>query len=200
MKHKLLAISSIMAMAATAQTAMADSGTIEFEGAITATTCDVTVNGQTNDALVTLPTISQSLLKTEGAVAGRTPIKFELTDCILAVANPDPTATTDPALQGFAKVYFNAATGTDFINPAGRLDIDDTIADAATNVNLQILGTDNVAMDLSQDVDLQGTAASTKIENGAATMMYGVQYYATGATGAGIGKVSSSVGYEIHYE
>lgn len=184
MKRKFLAFSSMLAMAATAQTALANSGTISFDGSINASTCEVRVNGTMKDGVVNLPVVASSLLKAAGDTTGRTHIKFELENCTVAT---NPTS---------AKVFFNMG---DTINTAGRLDIDTTVALPATNVDLQLLGTDNRAIDLTLDADNQSTAPSTQITAGKATMLYGVQYYATG-TGAGVGKVSSSVGYEINYE
>jgi major type 1 subunit fimbrin (pilin) len=184
MKHKLLAISSIFVLAATAQTAMANSGTVTFDGAISASTCDVSVNGQGQDGTITLPTVSSSLLKKTGDTTGETYIQFDLRNCVVA---------STPA---YAKVFFNMG---DTINTAGRLDIDTTVASPATNVDLQILGMDKRPINLTQDAENQSVLRK-EILAGVASMLYGVQYYATSDTGAGVGKVKSSVGYEINYE
>jgi major type 1 subunit fimbrin (pilin) len=183
MKTKIIAISSAVVMAAMTQTAMANKGTVTFDGAITSSTCDVNVNDQGKDATIKLPTVSSTLLKQAGDVTGRTFIKFELTNC---------TVATTPA---HAKVFFTAGST---INTDGRLDIDKTVAGPASNVDLQILGTDQQPIDLTQDAENQSMAPSAEILAGKAVMLYGVEYYATGASG--VGKVKSSVGYEINYE
>ncbi len=177
-------------MAAMAQTAMANSGKVDFEGAITAVTCTVHVNGALKDGLVRLPTVSSSLLDASGKTTGRTFIKFELSGC------------TPLASGSHAKVFFTAGST---INTDGRLDNTETTG-AATNVNLQILDTYQQPIDLTSDATNQSKAppagatpnSPADISTGKATMLYAVQYYATGTSTPG--SVKSSVGYEINYE
>ncbi|MEN0104918.1 MAG: fimbrial protein [Pseudomonas sp.] len=186
-KKIILAVGSALAISSVAQFAMANSGKIDFEGGISATTCDVNIAGKGPNATITLPTVSANLLKKSGDVAGQTRIPFKLLNCTVA---QNPT---------YAKVFFTAANAN--VNPAGRLDIDGTVTGPASGVDLQILGSDHKAIDLTQDILGQSNTRSQitgAAGAGTADIEYFVQYYATTASAAG--RVKSSVSYEIHYE
>ena len=77
-----VAISSVMFSFGMVSMANATStGTITFNGEVTDTTCEVSVNGQGADATVVLPTVPATELKTSGMTTGRTNFDLQLTNC-----------------------------------------------------------------------------------------------------------------------
>lgn len=181
-RKKLVVVSSAVVMSAVAHSAMANDGKIDFVGGVTDTTCEVIVNGQTNNATVNLPVVSSKLLAAAGDVAGRTFLNFDLKNCALA--------------NGITKARIFFAAGNT-INPAGRLD--NTEATGTKNVDLQILNTDMKVMNLSVGVDGQGaTPVAIDATAGTAKIRHYVQYFATGQSTAGA--LKSSVEYELAYE
>ncbi len=79
---KLTIVASLVALFGSVGLAQAEStGTIEFEGELTATTCDVIVDGQAADATVKLPTIGTNQLTAATQTAGRTGFNMALSDC-----------------------------------------------------------------------------------------------------------------------
>ncbi len=176
-----------------AQAATANDGKIDFIGGVTDTTCDVVVNGQTNNALVRLPNVSSKLLQKTGDTAGRTGLTFELKNC----------GIKDGITK--ASVYFVAGPT---INTAGRLD--NTNAGGTKNVDLQILdsGTTAVNLALGMSVPANGAQPAIPGQGGSlvnidqtsktATIKHYVQYFATGQATAG--GLTSNVEYEINYE
>ncbi|WP_447883474.1 fimbrial protein, partial [Serratia fonticola] len=59
----------------------ASTGTITFNGELTATTCDVVVDGQAADATVTLPTVGTNQLNAATKRAGDTGFVMALNNC-----------------------------------------------------------------------------------------------------------------------
>ncbi|MGO4504328.1 fimbrial protein [Dyella sp. 2YAF14] len=121
------------------------------------------VNTDSTNLTVTLPTVSTQALKTNGAVAGRTPFKINLT----CQSGANVSITMIPSTAG-------VATGT--IANSGT----------AANVNVQLLdGTFNpVTFNTSKSL---GAAP-----NGTLSLPYYAQYYATGAVGAGSVKATAT--------
>lgn len=79
---KLAIIASIVAVFAGVNAAQAAStGTITFNGELTASTCDVSVDGQGADATVVLPTVGTSQLTSANQVAGNTGFSMALSNC-----------------------------------------------------------------------------------------------------------------------
>lgn len=183
MKKQLSIICSSLVLGVIAQSAVANNGTIDFVGGVSDSTCEVTVNGQTNNATVNLPIVSSKLLDAAGKTAGRTFLKFELKNCNLAAG------TTK------ASIFYVAGNS---INTAGRLDNSKT-TDNTQNVDLQILDSNMAVMDLGLGAGAQskGAVAAT-ISAGVATIRNAVEYYATAKATAG--GLTSSVQYEINYE
>lgn len=130
---KIMLIGPVLALAVIGNVAMANDGKINFEGGVTASTCDVSVNKQGSQALIKLPKVSSQLLKKDGDTAGRTAVNFQLSNCTLAA---DITK---------ASIYFVAGPN---INDKGRLTNSQATA-GTTNVDLEILNADLAAMDLS---------------------------------------------------
>lgn len=178
--HKISLIATLM-LASAPMVASAADGTITFTGNVTDKTCTISTAGGA-DFSVALPTVSNGSLAAAGAVSGRTPFAINLTQCS----------------AGNVATFFEPGATVDF--NSGRL-INQQSADAATNVQLQLLGAN------SQFLPIRSTGAGLAQENsqwvnvaaanGAANLNYYVEYYATGAATAGT--VSSSVRYTIIY-
>ncbi|HEY2454433.1 MAG TPA: fimbrial protein [Scandinavium sp.] len=165
----------------------ASTGTITFNGELTDSTCDVTVNGQGEDATITLPTVSINELTTSGEVTGRTAFNLGLTNCVVGTEG------------GQSKVSAFFQTGATVDQNTGRLI--NTASGGATLVDLQLLdasnsnavinvGSTDQVTDMAY-VDIDPTA-------GTATLPYAVEYYANGQTTPGV--VASSVVYNLQYK
>lgn len=74
--YALSALAMVITSAFTAS-AFAVDGTITINGQITDTTCTISVDGGSNDATVTLPTVSSTTLGAAGATAGATPFTID---------------------------------------------------------------------------------------------------------------------------
>ncbi|WP_196062278.1 MULTISPECIES: fimbrial protein [unclassified Serratia (in: enterobacteria)] len=181
---KLAIAASLIAVFGTVGLAQAAStGTITFNGELTANTCDVVVDGQQADATVILPTVSTSQLQAATRTAGDTGF-------VMALSNCAGTLET-------ASAFFQAGASVDAVT--GRL-LNTAGGAGATNVSLQLLDasspTQAVIKAGSQD---QVTAMTYQdVTGGSATLPYIVRYYAEDATTAG--KVVSSVVYSIQYQ
>lgn len=173
-------IFSVLVLALAPLAANAVDGTITFNGEVTDKTCTI-VTPQGKDFTVTLPTVSSSTLAAAGQVAGRTPFSINLSQC-----NPGNVAT-----------YFEPGATVDL--GSGRLNNVAT-ASAATQVQLQLLGSNNLFLPV-----VTTGAGSTQTNSqwvtvnagGMADLNYFVEYYATGASTPG--EVTSSVKYTIIY-
>lgn len=167
----LVAASALSSQFASAAT----TGVITFQGALVADTCTVTT-GAANNFTVTLPSVQTSTLTSAGQVGGVTPFTIGLTGCSPSVP---------------IRAQFSAGTAglnTDYMKNTGL----------AGNVQLQLLNSAGAPIALSQSTAaLQGDVLKTTDATGAATLVYSVQYYATGATTAG--SVASNVNYTIVY-
>ncbi|WP_025123143.1 MULTISPECIES: fimbrial protein [unclassified Serratia (in: enterobacteria)] len=179
---KLVIVSALAAVLGSVGMAQAAStGTITFEGILTATTCEVLVDGQAADALITLPTVGTNQLTKLGHTAGQTGFN-------MALANCEGTLKT-------ASAFFEAGASVDLVS--GRLK---NMTGDATNVSLQLRD----ASHASQNVIAVGNSNQTKettyvdIASGSANLPYFVEYYAEGPTGAGT--VASNVIYSIQYK
>ncbi|MFV8987769.1 fimbrial protein [Serratia fonticola] len=179
---KLTIVASLIAVFGTVGMAQAAStGTITFNGELTANTCDVVVDGQDADATVILPTVSTSQLQTATFTAGDTGF-------VMALSNCAGTLET-------ASAFFQAGASVDAVT--GRL-LNTT--GGATNVSLQLLDASSPTQDVikagSQD---QVTAMTYQtVTGGSATLPYIVRYYAEAPTTAGT--VVSNVVYSIQYQ
>ncbi|ELY3544905.1 type 1 fimbrial protein [Cronobacter turicensis] len=178
-----LSLAAAMGFAATAQAA--STGTITFEGELTATSCDVTVDGQGSDATVTLPTLGINQLEAAGKTAGRTNFLMELANC-------EGTLKTVAA-------YFEAGASVDPVT--GRLK-NATGTDNAKNVSLQLRDGSSTSYAVIKAGSASQATDTTYIAydatDGSATLPYAVEYYAEDATTAG--KVNSSVVYSLMYK
>ncbi|WP_265920329.1 fimbrial protein [Cupriavidus nantongensis] len=180
-KNKLLAALIVASTTMGVQFAHAADGTITFNGNITAQTCTINGNGTSKaDFAVLLPTVSTSTLKVAGNTAGQTPFNIALTNC-----TPD---------SGNVHTFFEAGPTTD--TTTGNLILE---SGGAENVQIRLLngGTSNSPIKAGF-TDASQNSSSVAITNGAATLSYYAQYYATGQATAGAAK--SSVMYSIAYQ
>lgn len=162
----------------------ASTGTINFKGELTASTCEVKVDGQAADASVNLPVISASQLDQAGKTAGRT--RF-----FVALENCQGTLKT-------ASVFFESGAAVDSVT--GRLNNSAGNGKAA-NVSLQLLDGSSSSPAIIQAGNknqVNNTTYLSMATGGRASLPYAVEYYAENAVTAG--KVASSVIYSIQYK
>lgn len=179
---KLAIIASLAAVFGTVNMAQAAStGTITFNGELTANTCDVVVDGQGADATVVLPTVGTSQLNAATKTAGETGFVMALNNC-------SGTLKT-------ASAFFEAGPSVDL--PTGRLK---NMTGTATNVSLQLLDASSASQAVinagNQDQVINTTYKD--VSSGSANLPYAVRYYAEDATTAGT--VVSNVVYSIQYQ
>lgn len=175
---KLMIVGALAAIGFVSATQAASTGTITFNGKLTATTCDANVDNQGSDATITLPTIGTNQLTAAGNTAGRTGFNIALTNCAGSLSN--------------AAAFFEAGSTVDL--STGRLK---NVGGDATNVSLQLreaTGTESV---IKAGSTTQLSSSFYDISSGSANLPYSVEYYADGATTAGA--VNSSVVYSIQY-
>lgn len=178
MQKMNLTVALLLAIAPLA--ASAADGTISFTGKVTDKTCTISTPGG-KDFAVNLPTVSKNSLAAAGAVAGRTPFSINLSQCS----------------AGNVATYFEPGSTVDF--NSGRL-INQASADAATNVQLQLLGSNNQFLPITAagaGVAQTNSQWVTVDDEGNADLNYYAEYYATAA--ATPGDVASSVKYTIIY-
>lgn len=159
------------------QSAFATDGTITINGAITDTTCGVSVNNGTNDATVTLPTISSSALGSANAVAGTTPFTIALTGC---------TGST------LSNAYAHFESGATVETATGRLNN----SGSAANVQVRLLNKNSLPI-------FVGSASQSDvredISTGSATLNYYAQYFTPNGS-VGPGTVAAQVEYTMIYD
>lgn len=180
MKKIALAISALVIF--TPVVFAASTGTITFNGELTATTCKVSIDGQGADALVKLPTIGTNQLGTPGAVAGSTAFSMALSDCAGTLKS--------------ASAYFEA-NGSDIDLTNGRLNNN---GGTAKLVQLQLRDGSSAAQAVINAGSPEQISAMTYVDTstGTATLPYLVEYYAQGQTEPGT--VVSKVVYSIQYK
>ncbi|EMD6593446.1 type 1 fimbrial protein [Escherichia coli] len=164
----------------------ASTGTITFEGVVTANTCDVNIENQGENATIKLPTVSTSVLGKQGDTAGRTAFTMALSNCTVQTAGQQDTVSA----------FFQAGQSVNL--STGRLN---NMSNAgATNVSLQLLdvtgGYKAIKVgNASQATETQGI----QVTNGGQAMLpYAVEYYAEGQSTAGA--VTSTVVYNLQYK
>ncbi|WP_447873421.1 fimbrial protein [Serratia fonticola] len=179
---KLTVVASLVAVFGSVGLAQAAStGTITFNGELTANTCDVVVDGQTADATVVLPTVGTSQLNGATQTAGETGFVMALNNC----SGTLQTAST----------FFEAGASVDSVT--GRLK---NLTGTASNVSLQLLDASSTSRAVIEAGNANQVTNTTyqDVTSGSATLPYAVRYYAEGATTAGT--VISNVVYSIQYQ
>ncbi|MBC3249038.1 fimbrial protein [Serratia fonticola] len=181
MKKLAIVASLVAAFGSLGMAQAASTGTITFNGELTATTCDVVVDGQAADATVTLPTIGTNLLQTAGTTRGDTGFVMALNNCA-------GTLTT-------ASAFFEAGASVDQVT--GRLK---NMTGGATGVSLQLLDGSSTSPAVIQAGNQNQVTNTTYVDvsSGSANLPYIVRYYAEAPTTAGT--VVSNVVYSIQYQ
>lgn len=183
MINKSFTLAAILS-AVTAQQVHAADGTINFQGALTAQTCSVSVNGvpAPTAASVTLPPMSADILNSSGRRAGKTYFDIALSDCSGA-------ATT-------AATFFEAGSNVDM--QTGWLKQMDNAG--AANVALELLDSStDMAIRAGNSQQLSQNSRYAIPASGAVAIPYAVQYVATSGA-ASAGAVVGSVTYSINYQ
>ena len=178
----IIKLSALIVLATTAvQANAASSGTITFNGEVTASTCDVDINGGGADATVSLPIVPATALETAGNTAGSTAFNMNLSNC-------SGTLTTVSA-------FFEAGSSVDLAT--GRLK---NQTGTATNVSLQLRDGSSANLDVINAGNTSQVANTTYVDasSGTAILPYVVEYYAEDA--ATPGTVESLVTYSLQYQ
>lgn len=157
--------------------AYASDGTITITGQVTDSSCNIAVNGATGDATIVLPTVSTTVLASDGDTAGSTSMNMALTGC--------PTAA-----GGLVRAYFESANVD-----VGTGNLKNTATGTpATNVQVQVTNATGAVIDLATN----DNNTSVDMSTGDANLQYFVQYYATGASTAG--PVETALVYSLDYQ
>lgn len=178
MKKLTIIASLVAAFGSLGMAQAASTGTITFNGELTANTCDVIVDGQTADATVVLPTVGINQLNTATKTAGET-------NFVMALSNCSGTLQT-------ASAFFEAGASVDPVT--GRLQ---NLTGTASNVSLQLLDSSSEVIQAGNANQVMNTTYKD-VSGGSATLSYAVRYYAEAATTAGT--VVSNVVYSIQYQ
>jgi major type 1 subunit fimbrin (pilin) len=194
MKKTLLTAALVVAglaaiPAITSAATTSSSGTLTINGLVTGSTCSVTVNNQSANATITLPTVSTTELATSGNTAGWTAVTFAFSGCTLTGNNSSGSAITS------VLPYFQQGSTT---SSDGNLTIA-TGTGAATNVEVAFSnnGSGTSLIKMNQPTGSQNVTAAT-VSGGKATDTVYAGYYATGASTAGT--VATTVQYDISYQ
>lgn len=166
--------------------AMAADGEIAFTGKVLATTCSIGAGGGATgnkNMTVKLPSVSASALAGAGNVAGRTPFSIVLSGC-----TGDSTKVS---------TVFEAGDTVDA--GSGRLNLvsagaNDTVA---TNVQINLLNDQQKPIVAGAAGGQQNSQVVT-LTDGAATLNYFAEYYATGKSTAG--SANTRVQYSLDYQ
>lgn len=179
---KFALIASLAAVFGSVSMAQAVStGTITFNGKLTANTCDVVIDGQSPNATVVLPTEGISLLNAAAKTAGETGFVMALNNC-------SGTLKT-------ASAFFESGSSVDPVT--GRLK---NISGTATNVSLQLLDASSASRAVIKAGNQSQVSGTTYVDvsSGIANLPYAVRYYAEAPTTAGT--VISNIVYSIQYQ
>ncbi|MGO3859350.1 MAG: fimbrial protein [Neisseriaceae bacterium] len=178
---KLIMVSSLLAALGLVGQAQASDGNITFNGELTASTCDVVVDGQASDATIVLPTVSVSALDAAAKTSGQTTFSMALSNC---------TGTLQTASAFFE-------SGASVEAATGRLQ---NMTGTAGNVSLQLIDSSSAsnAVIKAGDQSQINNTTYVDISGGSANLPYAVRYYAEAPTTAGT--VVSNVVYSIQYK
>lgn len=186
MNKSIISASLIAALTAAVVPAHAAStGTINFNGELTDTTCEVDINGQGSDATIVLPTVGVNQLTASGETTGRTSFNMNLSNCVVGTQG------------GHAKVSAFFQPGNTVDLSTGRLK---NVGGNATNVDLRLLDASNSYTPINVgNTDQVNNMAYVDINaDGTAFLPYAVEYYANAQTTPGT--VNSSVVYNLQYK
>ena len=193
------AAAGIVAAIALPMSGLASDGTITFNGAVTASSCSIDVDGSGNgDGTVTLPTVDTAAL-TNGAAktdAGGKFFYITLSGCSaasdLGAASPGGTAPTT------VQIYFEAGPNVD--ETTGGL-INVAAGGYKSNVEVKLYNASNSAVVGTQITPGHDTVQAPVQTIGSEAQQWFYAGYSTeaAATAATAGTVSTSVTYSIKY-
>ena len=103
-----------------ANMAMAAEGSITFDGQVVTDTCTLAVDGSA-DSTVTLPTVLASDI--DGASAGETPFKLNITNCDATAKTRGITLALTPTAGNLVGTASNLLKNTAAVTPAGNVAI-----------------------------------------------------------------------------
>lgn len=154
-------------------------GTVTFNGKLIDETC--TVNDDSKDIIVTLPTLSTKTLSTAGNEAGSSAFDINVKDC--------PAAITKVAAHfEVLNSEYDSSTG----NLINQLEVDDPTK-SATKAQVRLYNDDSTQIRIGST----GKAFPVDATAHTAKMEYLGGYYATGQTTAG--NVKAQVTYTLAY-
>lgn len=157
----------------------ATSGVITFNGELTETTCDVSVENKGPDAVVIVPTISAYSFDQQGQRRGGTDFTMSLSNCAGSANN--------------VAAYFEAGPG---VSPTGTVL---NTGGTATNVEFALSNPGSGSYISAGNSQQLVTNNYYDISSGTGTMIYRVEYIAAGipvAPGTVIGSVTYSLAYK----
>lgn len=179
----------------------ANSGIVRFKGKVVDQTC--TIDGNSQDQIVVLDTVSKNRFTAAGDTAMPTPFDIQLSGCSL------------PATAGKAtkvKARFASVRNVDTAHNYTLKNTKDTATGGAANVNIQLFNADGTTAispmkrvtTVTDGVPTHASQDGAKFENITTenqTLHYVAKYYAT-APVANIttGEVESAVDFELTYE
>lgn len=154
-----------------------DSGTINFTGSITASSC--TVGSPT---AVALPTIPKSLLQAQNSNAGRTRFTISLSACTLATVTKVGLSFKNTANIDQTSGYLKNHAGT------------------APGVQIRLLNDAWLPINFVTNANSTAVAPSAVDGSGTATLTYYAEYFAPSAATVNSGTVSATIDFDLFYE
>ncbi|WP_417641839.1 fimbrial protein [Enterobacter kobei] len=191
-KISKIALITLLAITPTISNAMAEDGTIDFNGAVRDSTCEIKAGGDgvtsgagTADFTVTLPTVAVTALDGIGKTAGEIPFYIAL------------SGTT--CTNGNAKLYFEPASSQAWISDSGDLknDVNPTTGGGADKVEVRLTDKSKNKINV-KTVNSEATALTQTIANNKAQFDFYAMYVSTAAA-VKAGTVHSRVIYSISY-
>lgn len=176
----------------------ANSGIVRFQGKVVDQTC--TIDGNSQDQIVVLDTVSKNRFTAAGDTAMPTPFEIKLSGCTI------PTAANGKAKK--VKARFASVANVDTANHYTLKNTKTT--NNATHVNIQLFNADGVTAIAPMQRTTTGTppmhksndlAEFVNITEANQVLRYVAKYYATDvAANITTGEVESAVDFELTYE
>jgi major type 1 subunit fimbrin (pilin) len=194
-KRAMLAVGIVTTMALPL-TGQASDGTITFTGAVTASTCTLSINGGTNagTATVALPTVDRAALTGTGAgtTAAGTFFSVGVTGCsgVADIGSGTPAAPTSVA------IYFEAGPNVD--EATGGLI--NTVSGSNVEVNLYNASGSTIVGTQIQPGTPTHQPAPLTIASGGTQWFYAGYSTAGAGIAATAGAVSTSITYSLVYQ
>lgn len=157
---------------------LAVDGTVVLKGRVVGSSCTININSSGSSPSLGMPAVSIDALASEGAVAGNTPIRFELSGC--------------PA-NSYMQVYFesnNVDPNTGYLTNKS--------ATPAGNIEVRVLNRDSEVIDLRTNSKNYLDSSNVTDASGNVTLRYYAQYAAVGGA-ATAGDVESQLVYTLQY-